>query len=212
MRFCNQVKIKGQECLEASITHNFTLCCLQKSVLGTILNAIHWCLWFAFAVPGSRIACKISSCSSIDGKRAKKLKWWNFDFIFGCLWLAQIQLNNSTFKMLFISRRPLCIDTLYRVYFIVCVQAVRRPSEIPISEAFLSFKRQVPSIINNFGSHFMSLELDVLWNETSKQITTENVQSSWKRGIIPNPLFNNNPKWIIPIRDVNWFCGLQWHR
>lgn len=74
MRFCNQVKIKGQECLEASITHNFTLCCHQKSVLGTILNAIHWCLWFSFAVPGSRIACKISSCSSIAGKRAKSRK------------------------------------------------------------------------------------------------------------------------------------------
>lgn len=41
MRFYNQVKIKGQECLEASITHNFTLWCLQKSVLGTMLSAIH---------------------------------------------------------------------------------------------------------------------------------------------------------------------------
>lgn len=53
----------------------------------------------------------------------------------------------------------------------------------------------------------MSLELDVLWNERNKQITTENVQLSWKRGIIPNPLFNNNPKWIILIRDVGFFVA-----
>lgn len=88
MRFCNQVKIKGQECLEASITHNFTLCCLQKSVRGTILSAIHWCLRFAFADPGSRIACKTSSCSSIAGKRAKIFKQWNFDFISWYFWLG----------------------------------------------------------------------------------------------------------------------------
>lgn len=72
MRFYNQVKIKGQECLEASITHNFTLWCLQKSVLGTMLSAIHWCLWFTFAVPGSRIACKICSCRK--GKAEKRGK------------------------------------------------------------------------------------------------------------------------------------------
>lgn len=163
MRFYNQVKIKGQECLEASITHNLTLWCLQKSVLGTMLSAIHWCLWFTFAVPGSRIACKLAAVEKGESwEKGKKnpleiLEFSVYFLIF--LTLAQNQFNNTIFKMPFISRWSFCIYTLHKVHFILWAHSVDRTLETSTSETFYLFKSWVPSILVD-----MSSELDILWN------------------------------------------------